>query len=108
MKCAVRVTLAALAIFGGLFAPEAPSRTGGWTTEAQAIIGRPLTPLSYAGVARRTTRRAWYGGAAYGAYAAPVYGAPVYAPPVYVPPPPAAYYPPGACVYDAYGQLVCR
>lgn len=38
-----------------------------WTTEtplgidlipeAQAIIGRPLTPVSYAGVARRTTRR---------------------------------------------------
>jgi hypothetical protein len=28
------------------------------TKEAQAIIGRPLTPLSYAGVARRTTRRA--------------------------------------------------
>ena len=27
------------------------------TKEAQAIIGRPLTPLSYAGVARRTTRR---------------------------------------------------
>lgn len=26
--------------------------------EAQAIIGRPLTPVSYAGVARRTTRRA--------------------------------------------------
>jgi hypothetical protein len=26
-------------------------------TEAQAIIGRPLTPLSYAGVARRTFRR---------------------------------------------------
>jgi hypothetical protein len=25
--------------------------------EAQAIIGRPLTPLSAAGVARRTTRR---------------------------------------------------
>jgi hypothetical protein len=25
---------------------------------AHAIIGRPLTPLSYAGVARRTTRRA--------------------------------------------------
>ncbi len=25
--------------------------------EAQAIIGRPLTPVSYAGVARRTTRR---------------------------------------------------
>jgi hypothetical protein len=26
--------------------------------QADAIIGRPLTPLSYAGVARRTTRRA--------------------------------------------------
>ena len=26
-------------------------------SEAEAIIGRPLTPLSYAGVARRTTRR---------------------------------------------------
>ena len=30
-------------------------------SEAQAIIGRPATPLSYAGVARRTTvRRASY------------------------------------------------
>jgi hypothetical protein len=33
---------------------------------AQARIGRPLTPMSYAGVARRTTRRAYrrgyYGG----------------------------------------------
>ncbi|MBW8636878.1 hypothetical protein K1W69_06735 [Hoeflea sp. WL0058] len=26
-------------------------------SEAQAIVGRPLTPVSYAGVARRTTRR---------------------------------------------------
>jgi hypothetical protein len=26
-------------------------------TEAQAVVGRPLTPVSYAGVARRTTRR---------------------------------------------------
>ncbi len=32
--------------------------------EAFAIIGRPLTPLSYAGVARRTTRRAVAVGAA--------------------------------------------
>jgi hypothetical protein len=29
----------------------------GFVTEAHAIIGRPLTPLSYAGVARRTVRR---------------------------------------------------
>jgi hypothetical protein len=26
--------------------------------QALAIVGRPLTPMSYAGVARRTTRRA--------------------------------------------------
>jgi hypothetical protein len=31
---------------------------------AEAIIGRPLTPFSYAGVARRTTRRAVMFGAA--------------------------------------------
>ena len=45
---------------------------------AQAVVGRPLTPLSYAGVARRTTRRtAYYGGAAYGAYRPyAAYGAP--------------------------------
>jgi hypothetical protein len=28
--------------------------------DALAIIGRPLTPVSYAGVARRTVRRAYY------------------------------------------------
>jgi hypothetical protein len=39
-------TLVAGTIGGGLLVPE-----------AQAVIGRPLTPMSYAGVARRTTRR---------------------------------------------------
>jgi hypothetical protein len=29
----------------------------GLTSTAQALIGRPLTPMSYAGVARRTTVR---------------------------------------------------
>ena len=38
-----------------------------------AIIGRPLTPLSYAGVARRTTRRAVAVGAAVRPYPYPVY-----------------------------------
>ena len=37
--------------------------TGALTSQAIAWIGRPLTPMSYAGVARRTTRRAY----AYGA-----------------------------------------
>ena len=32
--------------------------------QAEARIGRPLTPVSYAGVARRTTRRVAYTGAA--------------------------------------------
>jgi hypothetical protein len=27
-------------------------------SDAMAVVGRPLTPVSYAGVARRTTRRA--------------------------------------------------
>jgi len=29
----------------------------GFISTAQAIVGRPLTPMSYAGVARRTARR---------------------------------------------------
>jgi hypothetical protein len=33
------------------------STSSSLVTEAQAIIGRPLTPMSYAGVARRTVRR---------------------------------------------------
>ncbi len=48
---------------------------GSRVSTAEARIGRPLTPMSYAGVARRTTRRAAYGAAAYGAYGA--YGAAV-------------------------------
>lgn len=35
---------------------DAPSRLS-WIPAAQAIIGRPLTPVSYAGVARRSMRR---------------------------------------------------
>jgi len=30
---------------------------GSWTSSAEAIVGRPATPVSYAGVARRTARR---------------------------------------------------
>ena len=36
----------------------------GLVSASEARIGRPLTPMSYAGVARRTTRRAVYGTAA--------------------------------------------
>ena len=68
------------------------------------IIGRPMTPMSFAGVGRRTAfRGAMYAGAAVGvaavgaaAYAAPyAYGAPyAYAPP---PPPACGYYPYPPC-----------
>lgn len=59
-------------------------------TSAEARIGRPLTPMSYAGVARRTTRRAVAVGAA---VAAPVVVAPA-----------------AACVQavDAYGRIYTR
>ena len=33
-----------------------------FVTTAKAVIGRPLTPCSVAGVARRTARRSYYGG----------------------------------------------
>jgi hypothetical protein len=44
---------------GGLFwnYEVVPARGTSLISEAHAIIGRPLTPLSYAGVARRTVRR---------------------------------------------------
>jgi hypothetical protein len=66
-------------------------------SSAEARIGRPLTPMSYAGVARRTTRRAVAAGAvATGAVAAGAY-----------------YAAPGrTCsqVVDAYGRVttVCQ
>jgi hypothetical protein len=53
------------------------------------IIGMPLTPLSFAGVARRTARRAYWYGAATAPYRP--YGYPSYYPPPGFPPYP--YYP---------------
>lgn len=59
------------------------------------IIGMPRTPLSFAGVARRTAYRgAWYGAAAAAAYDAPYYR-PYYRP--YYPPPACGYYPLPPC-----------
>jgi len=60
------VAIAALAYFGQQDGRELDGRN------AHAIIGRPLTPMSYAGVARRTARRTAYAGAAYGAAVPPV------------------------------------
>jgi len=79
--------VAALAV--GLFWNGERTIDNGLLTSAEARIGRPLTPMSYAGVARRTTRRAVAVGA--GAAAA------------------GAYYGSGCVqVVDAYGQVVTR
>lgn len=60
------------------------------------IIGRPLTPLSFAGVARRSAfRGAMYAGAVgAAAYGPAAYGAPYYRP---YPPPACGYYPYPPC-----------
>ncbi|WP_084044468.1 hypothetical protein M728_002831 [Ensifer sp. WSM1721] len=55
-------------VWDGTIPAGAPS---GLISKAEARIGRPLTPVSYAGVARRTTRRAVYAGAAAATYYAP-------------------------------------
>ena len=84
--------------WGGQFPLDGQSSL---VSSAEARVGRPLTPMSYAGVARRTTRRAVVGGAVVGgaAVAAGAY----YAAPVVVAP---------ACsqVVDVYGRVatVCR
>ena len=80
---------AAAALAGGLFWNGETAIDNGLVSSAEARVGRPLTPMSYAGVARRTTRRAVAVGA--GAAAA------------------GAYYGSGCVqVVDAYGQVVTR
>jgi hypothetical protein len=85
----VMVAIAFTAFAAGLSWDDSNVVTNGIFSKAEARIGRPLTPMSYAGVARRTTRRAvavGAGAAAAGAY----YGS--------------------RCVQvvDAYGRVVTR
>lgn len=84
------LSAAALAAFAaGLFGNDGNLARNGILSEAEARVGRPLTPMSYAGVARRTTRRAVAVGAAAGAAGA-YYGS--------------------SCVQvvDAYGRVTTR
>jgi hypothetical protein len=70
---AKRVFLAAAVLACGTFGSAEWSKNDGLSLSigtAQARVGRPATPVSVAGVARRTTRRAVVGGAAVGAAAA--------------------------------------
>jgi hypothetical protein len=89
---------AAIALTSGLAAlswsGDGPARSGSFISRAEAVVGRPATPMSYAGVARRTTRRTAAYGAAAGAAAAGAY-----------------YYnaTPGCQqIVNAYGQIVYR
>jgi hypothetical protein len=88
------IAFAAIVGAGALFVSERAVvlQDGAWTTSADARVGRPLTPVSYAGVARRTTRRTVAAGAAVGVAA----GAAVVATP--------------SCVQavDAYGRVYTR
>jgi len=83
------VAAALTALAAGLSLDDGKVVTNGVFSEAQARVGRPLTPMSYAGVARRTTRRAVAVGAAAGAAGA-YYGS--------------------SCVQvvDAYGRVATR
>lgn len=86
----LRIVLASIVGIGTLaFGGGSLITSGVFVTSASARIGRPLTPLSYAGVARRTTRRAVRYGAAVG------YGA-------------AAYGPRCVQAVDAYGRIYTR
>ena len=64
---------------------------------AEAYIGNPLTPMSFAGVARRTARRAYFfgGGYPYGGYPYGGYPYGAYPPPYGGYPPPYGGYPYG-------------
>jgi hypothetical protein len=82
----------AVVFAGGLFWNGSDKIDDGLLSNAEARIGRPFTPLSYAGVARRTTRRAVAGAAVVGGtVAAGAYLAPTC-----------------AQVVDAYGRVYTR
>jgi hypothetical protein len=88
-----------------------PTTSGYFVPKAHAVIGRPATPMSYAGVARRTTRREAYGTGAYGGYRGYGYGAgAVGAAAVGAAAYGAATYGAGNCVQvtDVYGRLVTQ
>jgi hypothetical protein len=77
-KTLVHIVLAGVVGTGGLLVGEKIflTKPESLVATATARVGRPATPMSYAGVARRTHRRAVYGtaavgAAAYGAYRRP-------------------------------------
>lgn len=63
-KMSKKTLIATLALLS-VVAVDAALDAGLVVPKAHAVIGRPLTPISYAGVARRTTRRAIYATSVY-------------------------------------------
>jgi hypothetical protein len=110
MKLSARsvTRLSVATVLGGaalLWNGDLPLNTqSSFVSSAEAIIGRPLTPLSYAGVARRTTARAVGAGVAAGA----VYGGAVYGAPVVVVPAPVVVAPSCVQAVDPYGRIYTR
>jgi hypothetical protein len=108
------VTRFLVTIMVGAFALSWNGKLPLWTqssliSSAEAIIGRPLTPFSYAGVARRTTRRAVGVGVAAGAvYGGAVYGGAVYGAPAVVVAPPVVVAPSCVQAVDPYGRIYTR
>ena len=95
---ALALTLAVAAGTATLFANDSPVQSGSVSlfSRAEAIVGRPLTPMSYAGVARRNT------------YVAPVVVAPR---PIVVAPAPVVVVAPRPGCFQAvngYGQVYWR
>ena len=77
-----------------LWSGDGSFSSGSFISQTEARVGRPATPMSYAGVARRTTRRSVAYGAAAGAAAAGT----------------CYYYAAPGCqqVVNPYGQIVYR
>lgn len=62
-----KATLLATLALTSVLAVDVALNAGLVVPQAHAIIGRPLTPMSYAGVARRTSRRMIYATSVYAA-----------------------------------------
>lgn len=57
-KSTISMLVLGCVLAGSVLLAEVGLNTGFLIKDADARVGRPLTPVSYAGVARRTTRRA--------------------------------------------------
>lgn len=57
MKGFIRAVLITCSLLAAGATLEVVCESGTIVRNAEAIVGRPLTPISYAGVARRTVRR---------------------------------------------------